>query len=149
MSIAVPTGETASKPRRDFTLREHEVEYLTARQLAWQTMSTEQGKWLVITQYPVPEGYGSVDVPIRFVRIALRIPPNYPDEQIDMVFVDPPLRLQNGRQIPATTPQPVVGGMFQQWSRHRTSLNPWRPGDDGIDTHLLLVDYWFQLETQR
>jgi hypothetical protein len=37
-------------------------------------------------------------------------------------------------------------GEFQQWSRHRTQQNAWRPGEDDISTYLSLVDDWLRRE---
>ena len=38
------------------------------------------------------------------------------------------------------------GKQYQQWSRHRTAANPWRPGLDNVGTHLIQVDSWLQRE---
>jgi hypothetical protein len=35
---------------------------------------------------------------------------------------------------------------YQQWSRHRTAQNPWRPGLDNVCTHLLQVNNWLERE---
>jgi hypothetical protein len=41
------------------------------------------------------------------------------------------------------------GKQFQQWSRHRTGANPWRPGLDNVCTHLLLVNSWLEKELRK
>ena len=40
----------------------------------------------------------------------------------------------------------IAGEAWQQWSRHRTGQNPWRPGVDDIASHLGLVDDWLRRE---
>src|SRR5438128_2125628 len=68
------------------------------------------------------------------VSVALLIPPGYPDTQIDMVYFFP--GLTNGRPINAVSAHALDGKTWQRWSRHRTAQNPWRPGLDGVGTHL-------------
>jgi hypothetical protein len=63
-----------------------------------------------------------------------------------MVYFSPPLKRLDNQPIGALTNQPLEGKIFQRWSRHRTPLNPWRPGLDNLETHLLLVDYWMKRE---
>jgi hypothetical protein len=77
------------------------------------------------------------------------MPPKYPDEQIDMVYFDPPLALQSGRGINNLSLLTIDKAQYQQWSRHRTSANPWRPGLDNVCTHLLQVRTWLQREVQK
>ena len=78
--------------------------------------------------------------------MALRISPSYPDDQIDMVYFSPALALKSGRGIRQLTLTMIDGKQYQQWSRHRTAQNPWRPGLDSISTHLLQVNNWLDRE---
>ena len=42
--------------------------------------------------------------------------------------------------IPASEPQQALDGKtFQRWSRHRPGDEPWRPGVDNLETHLVLT----------
>lgn len=127
--------------RRQFQLTEEDEACLTARGLQWETVvETANGaktNWLIVNGYPVPEGYNH-----RTASAALRIPPSYPDDQIDMVYFSPALALVSGGPIKQLTLTTLDGKQFQQWSRHRTSENPWRPGLDNVCTHLLQVDTW-------
>jgi hypothetical protein len=127
--------------RRQFQLGEEDVECLAARGLAWETIIEANSKWVIVHEYPVPEGYIH-----RTAEAALRIPPSYPDGDIDMVYFLPGLALTNGRTIRALTPLLIDGKQYQQWSRHRTPQNPWRAGLDNICTHLLQVDSWLERE---
>ena len=89
----------------------------------------------------VPDGY-NVDTS----SLALLIPPNYSDSQIDMVYFRQNLARRDGRAIGALSTQPLAGATWQRWSRHRTGLNPWRIGVDDIASHLSLVEDWLSRE---
>lgn len=127
--------------RRQFDLPEDDVEGLAARGLPYETVREGESMLLILPTYPVPAGYN-----VRQAIALLRIPPKYPDDQIDMVYFSPALSLTSGKQIRQLSPCQYDGKQFQQWSRHRTQQNPWRPGLDNICTHLLQVDNWLQRE---
>lgn len=127
--------------RRDFQLPEEDEECLSNGGFQWEAVTESGSKWLIIPSYNIPEGYTH-----RVVGLALRIPPLYPDDQIDMVYFHPALALVSGKAIKALTPHVLEGKPYQQWSRHRTSANPWRPGVDNICTHLMQVDTWLKRE---
>lgn len=137
------TTQLAERPtlRRAFQLPEEDVEGLDARAFRWETVIAGGSKWLLIAGYLIPSGYNH-----RVADLALRIPPSYPDDQIDMVYFAPALALANGGTIGALTIHRIEDRDYQQWSRHRTSMNPWRPGLDNIIGHLLLVDTWLRRE---
>ena len=138
MTIEVTEG---IKLRRAFKLPEEDVECLDALGFRWETVIDGSAKWLIILGYLTPEGYnhGTAD-------LALRIPPSYPDDQIDMVYFCPALALVSGKTIRQLSTTNIDGKDYQQWSRHRTGANPWRPGLDNIGYHLLLVDDWLKRE---
>lgn len=127
--------------RRQFQLTEEDEECLAARGLKWETVVENNTKWLIVDAYPIPEKYNH-----RAAAAALRIPPSYPDDQIDMVYFSPALALVSGKVIKQLTPLTLDGKPYQQWSRHRTAENPWRPGLDNACTHLLQVDSWLERE---
>lgn len=127
--------------RRQFQLTEEDEECLAARGFTWEAVVENNTKWLIVHGYCIPKGYNHSEV-----YAALRIPPSYPDDQIDMVYFFPTLTLINGKTIKQLTPHAFDGKQYQQWSRHRTSANPWRPGLDNICTHLLQVDSWLERE---
>jgi hypothetical protein len=136
IDLAAPT-----KLRRDFTLPEEDVDCLDALHFKWETLAEGGAKWLVICAYSIPTGYNH-----NTADLALRIPPSYPDDQIDMVYFSPALALTNGKAIRQLSPVTIDGKSYQQWSRHRTAANPWRPGLDNLGTHLLQVDDWLRRE---
>lgn len=131
--------------RRQFQLSAEDETSL--RGLEWEAVA-EAGNgtanWLILSNYPVPDGYN-----VRQATVALQIPPGYPDTQIDMAYMHPPLTLASGRPISNLSPQQIDGRMFQRWSRHRTAANPWRPGFDSIGSHLLQVKDWLDRELRR
>jgi hypothetical protein len=130
--------------RRQFQLPEEDEECLNASGYVWETVIENNTRWLIIHAYPIPDGYN-----VREALLALRMPPSYPDEQIDMVYFSPGLALSSGRGIGALSPTTILGQQFQQWSRHRTAANPWRIGLDNVRTHLLQVDSWLDRELQK
>jgi hypothetical protein len=138
MTIELADG---TKLRRDFKLPEEDVECLNALGLKWETVTEGGTRWLIVHGYPIPRGYNR-----EAADLALRVPPSYPDDQIDMVYFHPALALTNGKTIRQLSPLTIDGRPYQQWSRHRTPANPWRPGLDNVGTHLLQVDDWLQRE---
>lgn len=130
--------------RRQFLLPERDHEFLDARGLTWETVKDASAQWLLIHDFPVLAGYNC-----EKVIAALMITPGYPDAQIDMVYFYPPLVRTDGRAINTPADQPLNGKIYQRWSRHRTGQNPWRPGEDDVSTHLLLVEGWLEKELTR
>lgn len=127
--------------RRVFQLSEEDELCLSARGLVWEAIVEAGAKWLLFPEYEIPVGYNN-----RTATAAIRIKPSYPDDDIDMVYFFPALSLISGKAIGRLTPFTLDGKEYQQWSRHRTSENPWRPGLDDVCTHLLQVDSWLERE---
>jgi hypothetical protein len=127
--------------RRKFDLPEGDADYLRACGLAWDTLIENRVRWLIIHDWPVPPGYTQTTV-----ELALRIEAGYPVTQIDMAYFAPALKRADGRPIRALWDVPIGGKPYQRWSRHRTCANPWRPGEDDLSTHLLLVEDWLRRE---
>ena len=117
-----------------FQLPASDRKFLEGIGLSWQAQVDGQVNWLILENWELPPGYNH-----SHVRIALRIPPSYPDGELDMVYVHPPLARQDGRAIAALSNHKGCGVVWQRWSRHRTKVNPWRPGVDDLASHLSLV----------
>lgn len=130
--------------RRQFTLPEPDREFLDTRGLVWETIAEAGSNWLLIHDLPLPQGYN-----VNRVMVGLMVSAGYPEAQIDMAYFFPPLTRLDGKLINAATPLQKDGKTFQQWSRHRTAQNPWRPGEDDISTHLALVEQWIEKELTR
>jgi hypothetical protein len=126
--------------RRQFKLPQGDEEFVNSLGLEWETV-TENGNWLIIHNYLIPDGYTS-----NRVSIGINISSGYPDTKLDMVYVYPALSLCNGKAIGAVAVHNLDGKSWQRWSRHRTSENPWRPGVDDLAGHLTLVSHWFKRE---
>jgi len=132
--------------RREFSLPQFDVDYLNTLGLQWETLGGAGGThWLLIHEWPIKAGYN-----VDRATVALRLPSNYPDGQIDMAYFSPHLARKDGRTIGASSSaQQVDGQSFQRWSRHRTRQAPWRPGEDDVSTHLVLVDDWLERELEK
>lgn len=130
--------------RRQFRLPETDEAYLNDLGLSWETVLDGQTRWLLIHEWIIPVGYT-----LQKTTLALQIPQNYSDSQIDMVYFRDPLARVDGKTIGALATQAICTESWQRWSRHRTSANPWRPGVDDIATHLTLVDEWLRRELEK
>lgn len=132
----VGNGEVRVPCRRDFAILEVDESFLDGLGLPWETKQIGDQRWLIVRDYPVPAGYT-----VSTVALALLVPSNYPQAQIDMFYVYPSLQRTAGGNIPATESKCTIEGLsFQRWSRHRGSGSPWHPGRDNVMTHLALVE---------
>ena len=127
--------------RREFSLAEPDVEYLDSRGLPWESVLAGSTQWLLVHLFPVPAGYNQITV-----TAALLIPPQYPDAQIDMVYLFPALERSDRKVIPNLAPQTIDGKEYQRWSRHPNADEKWRIGVDSIATHLVKVGEWLRRE---
>ncbi|UPK67948.1 multiubiquitin domain-containing protein [Chitinophaga filiformis] len=129
--------------RQQFTLPAEDAEYLDKLGLPWETLVQNNITWVLIHQYPLPQGYTTAST-----TVALMIPPNYPIAEIDMAYFLPALVKTSARPIPASFVQQLDGQQFQGWSRHRAA-GQWQPGIDSLVTHLVLVNNWLVKELNR
>lgn len=127
--------------RKDFRLPSPDEDYLNGLGLNWETVLDGSTRWLFVHGWLVPGGYSH-----RAVSLALLIPENYSDAQIDMVYFREHLARLDGVQIRNLSMQTICGAPWQRWSRHRTNDNPWRTGIDDVASHLGLVDEWLRRE---
>jgi len=130
--------------RRQFRLPEAEEAYLGGLGLTWKTVKDGNNLWLIIHKWQLPPGYNH-----ETVSLALLIPTNYSDSQIDMVYFKEHLARKDGRAIGALAMQTIGAEQWQRWSRHRTGQNPWRKGVDDVASHLALVDEWLRREFEK
>lgn len=138
-------GGSAAALRRDFQLAEADSDALDAMNIEWTTVKDPSGTLLlVIPGWSLPAGYN-----VATATLVLVLPAGYPDTQIDMAYFSPALSRTDGKTVNNLTSVTWSIGAFQQWSRHRTAQNPWRPGVDDISTHLSLVDDWLRREFER
>jgi len=129
--------------QRDFQLSADDQIFLKNMNFKYDLCKEGNIFWLIINNFPIPKGYNTTEA-----KVALLIPPNYPQTQIDMAYFSPALSLENLKKIPQSNISQNIGGIFfQRWSRHRTAQNPWRPNVDNIETHLTCVKNWLKRET--
>ncbi len=132
----VENGECMVEVRRDFGLLPTDESYLNGQQYSWETINEAGKRWLLINEYPLPEGYT-----VEVVKLAIQVPPLYPKAQLDMFYTDPPLALSSGLAIPANQVRAVIEGIqFHGWSRHRNHASAWNPTKDSVITHLALIE---------
>lgn len=127
--------------RREFALPPEDVEFLEEMGWAWEAIQEGKMMWLLILEYPVPDGFQ-----IKATSVALQLAATYPEAQIDMVYFFPGLSRVDGGGIRQLSDHRLDGKVWQRWSRHRTAQNPWQPGVDGLETHMLLVREWLLRE---
>jgi len=134
-------GREAACLRQDFRLPESDEAYLTGLNLPWEAVLDGKSRWLIIHDWKIPSGYNH-----EKTRLAVLIPDNYSDTQIDMVYFSHQLSRTDGVGIKNLSNMSICGAIWQQWSRHRTGANPWRAGVDDLANHLALVDEWLRRE---
>lgn len=134
-------GLDGPRLRHDFKLPEADEDFLNGLGLPWETVLEGQSRWLLIRNWQLPDGYNH-----QKTSLALLIPDNYSDSQIDMVYFKAHLARSDGKSINNLSTQSIAGELWQRWSRHRTGQNPWRADVDDIASHLVLVDDWLRRE---
>lgn len=137
----IDNGE-AQQPRRvEFALLPGDEDYLDRRGLHWETAIEGQRRWLLIAAYPLPDGYSMASV-----SVAIEIPRDYPEAQLDMFYCCPAVARLGGGQIPKTkSVETIFGAQYQRWSRHRS----WDSKRDNLVTHLALIDESFAREVEQ
>jgi hypothetical protein len=101
--------------------------------------------------YVLPSGRYNPSAADLLVRL---IPP-YPNENPDMFWTWPQVKLANGRipdraevmqvPVPSGLEQAYQNANWQRWSRHFNDKSSWRPGIDGLRTYTASI----RLELER
>ncbi len=131
--------------RREFPLLTPDQEHLDGAGLAWESVKHGGEFWLFIHELKLPAGYQ-----VSQASVAIKIEAGYPNAQLDMAYFYPKLARVDGKSIPcADAVLDLDGKQWQRWSRHRTPTNPWIPGEDCVETHLILVRDWLAREFER
>lgn len=134
-------GRDGTCVRQDFRMPEADEAYLNHLGLQWEALLDSGNQLIIIHGWKIPPGYNHAEV-----SLALLIPANYADSQIDMVYFKQHLARVDAKPIGALTGFTIAGAAWQRWSRHRTNTNPWRIGVDDVASHLALVDEWLRRE---
>ena len=109
--------------------------YLEGRGLAFWEVEDCGRRAVVLEGFPLPEGVFQVEA----ADILIQLPPGYPDAAPDMFWASPHLVLAASGREPRQTQvrEAFAGTQWQRWSRHS---HEWRPGADGLRTHLKRVE---------
>ena len=111
-----------------------DVNYLEGRGLIYTVTTESNMTCVLIPGFRLPPGYDRDQS-----DLLLRLNPGYPDVPPDMWWFDPPVRLRDGRTVPATeSMEQYLGRVWQRWSRH-LNQGQWRQGVDCLETFLALV----------
>jgi hypothetical protein len=126
---------------RDFELLPADRQFLENYGLPWEAVQ-DGSPWVLMHQFPTHPGYNH-----KTATAAIRLETGYPMSQLDMVYFSPALIRLDGKPIGATQATQIINGVaYQRWSRHRTSQNPWKPGEDDLGSHVTLVEDWLARE---
>ncbi|KWO58916.1 multiubiquitin domain-containing protein [Burkholderia territorii] len=138
MQRNVDNGEGSSfNLRREFHLLPIDEDHLNATGMAWETVKCNERRWLLIHNYPLLPGYTPTTS-----KLALDIPIDYPQAQLDMFYFAPAVSRSDGVAIPNVHIQANIDGVqFQGWSRHRNGAHPWDPFSDNVASQLALVEH--------
>lgn len=132
----INNGEVPTGPCRDFDLGDIDKTYLTNRGLRWDAVMEGASRWIILRDFPLPDGYTT-----ETTDIAVQIPATYPQAALDMFYCRPFAQLTSGQQIPATEArQSIAGQSYQRWSRHRSGATAWNPNHDNLITHIAIID---------
>lgn len=132
-------------PRRQFDLPAQDAAFLDSSGLRWETVMDGNVLGVIIYGYPIPAGYD-----VASADIYIRLSDQYPDNELDMVYVSPSLLLKSGKGINKLSNASFDGRNWQRWSRHRINkAQAWDPALDGIQSHLVLVNDWFTAEVRK
>lgn len=130
--------------RKEFDLLPEDSEFLKNYGLPWEAINSN-GQWILLHDFTTPEGYNHTKV-----TVAIRLETGYPQSELDMAYFFPKLTRTDGKAIGQTqVNQNIDGKEFQRWSRHRTAVNPWVPGEDNLGSHIFLVEDWLEREFEK
>jgi hypothetical protein len=112
----------------------HDLTYLEERQLAHEVAVDAGMTCVVFGDWRLPPGYDR-----DRADLMVRLQTGYPDVPPDMWWFDPPVRLADGRGVPATeVTEQHLGRSWQRWSRH-FQPGQWQSGIDGLESYLALI----------
>lgn len=131
--------------RREFDLSVEDTSFLNGGVVSWEAIRDGNMMWVLIHEYCVPDRYTQDKV-----TMAVSIPENYPEGQLDMAYFSPSVVRKDGKLIPQTEHlQSIDGKQYQRWSRHYTPQNPWKPGEHSLETHFYLIANWLEREFEK
>ena len=118
----------------DVSLPEADTAYMNERAIAHDVVNESGMTCVLFPGWPLPPGFDN-DVADLLIRLSA----GYPDVNPDMWWFDPPVRLADGTELPATQViEPHLGRSWQRWSRHFNN-GQWQSGVDGLESFLALI----------
>lgn len=123
-----------------FLLPPEDTEYLDMNFPNWEPVEENSKNGIVIPKYELPKGYCP-----NTSNLMIIIPPNYPTANIDMFYFCPPVEREDRVTIEALNLENHFGIQWQRWSRHYE----WRPGIDGVHTHIPYVHNQLEYELRN
>ena len=116
------------------SLPEVDRTYLNEQGVAYEVVNESGMTCVVFPNWPLPAGFDH-----EAADLLVRLSAGYPDVHPDMWWFDPPVRLANGANLPATqVVERHLGRTWQRWSRH-FSRGQWQSGVDGLQSFLALI----------
>lgn len=129
--LTVPCGNVGLQ-----TLIEQQLGEVRQHFPAARIEPTSQCGYLIIPDYPVPDGW---DKPTTTLLVV--IPNGYPLAALDMFWVNPFLRLRDGREAEcANYFEQHLGDIWQRFSWHYANSQSWLPGKSSLLTHLHFIN---------
>jgi Prokaryotic E2 family E len=120
-------------------------DYVKLKERGLSYEESEQQRFFIFTQYPLPGALYTVAA----CDVLVVIPANYNQAGNDMFWTFPRLYRTDGKQIPNVNdpgggdPRSWKEREFCRWSRHWVPPNPgvWRPGKDDIISIYRRIDW--------
>lgn len=115
-------------------LPENDTAYLNERGITHEVVNESGMTCVVLPRWPLPAGFDH-----EAADLLIRLSAGYPDVHPDMWWFDPPVRLADGKDLPATQViEQHLGRPWQRWSRHFKN-GQWQSGVDGLESFLALI----------
>ena len=116
------------------SLPEPDTAYLNERGIAHEVVIESGMTCVVLSRWALPAGFDR-----EAADLLIRLSPGYPDVRPDMWWFNPPVRLADGKDLPATqVTEAHLGRSWQRWSRHLND-GQWQSGVDGLESFLALI----------
>src|SRR6185369_10389104 len=111
----------------DVVLLDEDAAYLKEKRYDYELLPEGSELHVVIKGFPFPTSLYSPSS----ADLLIKIPPGYPNTQLDMFWTDPEIKKANGQPPQASdTREQHHERTWQRWSRHYVS--GWRPGIDRL-----------------
>lgn len=111
-----------------------DAQYLESRGIDYSVSVEANMTCVVLRGWRLPPGYDR-----DCADLLIRLSTGYPDVAPDMWWFDPPVKLTDGRSVPATeSVEQHLGRSWQRWSRHFQN-GQWKSGIDGLESYLALI----------